>query len=139
MSDDGFLNRIVGMTAACAVFGTWILLSLGRVWHAASFGIGAGLSLAMLGSSIVIVRRGLAPGMPRSKWVAVVVAIAKYAVAGAVVWRFVDWPHAMMGAFVAGVGLTQIVLVLKAIGRTMAPEREPFRWDRALKNITRMR
>ena len=138
MNDDRFVIRVLWMTAACAVFGAWILLGLGRVWHAASFGIGAGLSLVMLGSSVVIVRRGLAPGMPRSKWVAGVVAVAKYAVAAAIVWRFVEWPHAKTGDFIAGVALTQIVLVLKAIGRTMAPDREPFRWDQALKDLTRM-
>jgi hypothetical protein len=139
VTDDRFVVRVMWMTAACAVFGAWFLLSLGRVWQAASFAVGAGLSLAMLGSSIVIVRRGLAPGMPRSKWVAGVVAVAKYAAAGAIVWRFVEWPHARMGAFVAGVALTQIVLVLKAIGKSMAPDREPFHWDQAIKNLTRMR
>lgn len=139
MKDDRFLARVIGMSLAVSAFGAWFLLALGREWHAASFLLGAAISLGMFVSSGAIVKRNLAPGMPDRKWAAIVVAVPRYGLAGLIIWWFVDWPHARMGAFIAGVAVTQIVLVLKAVGRTMAPDREPFRWGQAIKNLTRMR
>jgi hypothetical protein len=125
-----FLDRVMRMTLYLAVFIAWVLLSLGRNREAASFLIGAALGLGMLWTLRFAVSEGLSGKRTgwKKKAFAGAVGVAKYAVAGVAIWWFIRWPSASITAFVAGAAMTQIVLLLKALGTLLSPPdlRDPY-------------
>jgi hypothetical protein len=52
----------------------------------------------------------------------------KYGLAGMLIWWLTRWPGARLPAFIAGVAVTQAVLLLKALGRALTGEAPPARW-----------
>lgn len=137
-AERGFLDRVFKATIAASIFVAWFLLALGRLREAASFLAGAALGLAMLWSARFVVTRALTPDNPRGHWLTVAVGVLKYGAAGVVVWRITRWPDASLGAFAAGAAMTQIVLLLKALGQAMAPGQPPVSLER-LRRLTRLR
>ncbi|HEY3266451.1 MAG TPA: hypothetical protein VGM37_05965 [Armatimonadota bacterium] len=121
MKDDGFVDRALKASVAAAVFVAWFLLALGRVHEAASFALGAALSVGFMAAARLAVWKATTPGRPQGRRFAVLLAAAKYGVAAVAIWHFVHWRNASMLSFVAGAGITQLVLVMKAAGQIAAP------------------
>jgi hypothetical protein len=133
----GFIGRVMRMTVYLSVFAALTMLSLGYGWESVSFLIGAAVGLAMLWAlrftaSNILTRR---ERPKRYKRAAAVLAVVKYGILALVVWRFTAWSHASAPAFAAGAAMTQVVLLLKALGMALAPDRPPF----TLSDLTRMR
>lgn len=120
MKDDGFIFRVLSMSVGATVFIAWILVALGRYYEVASFGVGAGISVAMLWTAQYAVVKATTPGRLQGRWFGAALAVTKYGVAAWVIWVFVRWPHAVVLAFAAGVAVTQVVLTLKALGQMIS-------------------
>lgn len=125
-----FIVRVLRMTAGLSLFIAWVLLSLGRNSEAASFLIGAAAGLAMLWALRFAVREGLSGKRMgwKKKAFAAAVGVAKYGLLGVAIWYFIHWRFASVPAFVAGAAMTQIVLLLKALGTVLAPvdRKDPY-------------
>lgn len=126
----GFLDRSFWMSVAVSVFVACFLLALGRSRETASYALGAAVSIALLWSTRysvvnVLTRQDLGK---RKKWIAFGLTVSKYGLAAMLIWWFTRWPHAHLLAFVGGVGTTQAVLFLKALGRVLSGEKPPAGW-----------
>lgn len=128
----GFLNRVLAMSLGMAGFVLCFLLALGRTREAASYAIGAGLSVGLFqvmrfSVTSVFTRSDLGS---RKKWLSGGLTVGKYGAAGLLIYWLTRWPHAHLPAFAAGATTVQAVLFLKALGRALAGDRPPAHWKK---------
>ena len=126
----GFVGRVLKTTLALSLFVAWVMLSLGRNREAASFLIGAAVGMGMLWAMRFAVGQALSDGRARwkKKAVAGALAVSKYGWMGLVLWWFVRQPWASAPAFAGGAAMTQVVLLLKALGTLLSPpdRKDPY-------------
>lgn len=120
MIDEGFIRRTYRTSAVVWAFTLLVLLSF-RLWLAAvGFTVGALLSFGILASLNYVVRRTFVPGAVTARKNLMKVGILKLiviigVVVGVVLTRRVE----LILGFCGGVGLTQLVMFLKALGLTL--------------------
>lgn len=114
--DDRFLRQVYRLTLILSVVVTGVLCIYGLP-IGLSFAIGSLLSLSMLWSLEFVVRRMITPGKSArtKRWLALI-ALGKYTIlfGGLYFLIRVDWLNVY--ALAGGIGLVQLVIVLKAIG-----------------------
>ena len=117
--DEGFLGRVYRTSAYVWAFVALLLLSLAGWPAAAGWTVGSALSLGVLRSLEVVIRRSFVPGVPNARGSLTKLSVVKLPlillVLGLVVWLGRN-SFAFIIAFCAGVVLTQTVIFLKVLG-----------------------
>lgn len=119
MIDEGFIGRVVKTSAYVWAFGALIAWSFGGLHTAFGWTFGSAISVGLLAGIEWIVRKAVTPGNLRAKKVLTNVAALHWPIILAIMALAV-WLSgrriAYLLAFIAGLGLAQIVIVLKTIG-----------------------
>ena len=114
--DDGFLRQVYRLTLILAVVVT-IGLCVYRLPIGLSFAIGSFVSLSMLWSLEFVVRCLITPGQSTKakRWLGLI-ALGKYSILFGGFYFLIktNWLNAY--ALAGGIGLVQVVIILKAIG-----------------------
>jgi hypothetical protein len=114
--DDRFLQQVYRLTTVLALIATPILWAVYGLPASLSFAIGSLFSLSAILSLEFIIRRMVKPGgSPWTKRWLGFIALGKYTIifVGFYLLTKADWLNAYTLA--AGVGLVQVVIILKAI------------------------
>ena len=118
--DDQFLRQVYRLTTALALIATPILWAVYGLPAGLSFAIGSLFSLSAILSLEFIIRRMVKPGgSPRAKRWLGFIALGKYTIifVGFYLLTKANWLNVYTLA--AGVGLVQVVIILKAVGLMM--------------------
>lgn len=117
--DEGFLARVYKTSAVVWAFGALVAWGVAGLHAALGWSLGCALSVGVLAGTEWIVRRAIRPGNTRARrtlgnaaalhWPAILVF------AGFAVWLG-RGQAAYLIAFIAGLGLVQAVIALKALG-----------------------
>ncbi len=114
--DGNFLRQVYCLTVVLAIIGTVILWAVYGTPEGLSFAIGGFLSLSAILSLEFVVRRLVKPGGPSraKRWIGFIL-LGKYTVifGGFYLLMKADWLNVY--ALAAGIGVVQIVIILKAI------------------------
>lgn len=119
MIDEGFLGRVYKTSAIVWAFGALVTWSVAGLHAAAGWTFGSAISVGLLAGIEWIVRKAVTPGNLRAKKALTNVAALHWpiilAVMALAIWlsgRRIPY----LVAFIAGLGLAQVVIVLKAVG-----------------------
>ncbi|MCZ6679455.1 MAG: ATP synthase subunit I [Candidatus Poribacteria bacterium] len=115
--EDRFLQQVYRLTTILALIATAILWAVYGLPGGLSFAIGSLFSLSAILSLEFVIRRMVKPGgSPRAKRWLGFIALGKYTVifAGFYFLMKANWLNVY--ALAAGVGLVQVVIILKAVG-----------------------
>jgi hypothetical protein len=117
--DEGFIARVYKTSAYVWVFGALVAWSVAGPWAALGWTVGSAISVGLLAAIECIVKRAVRPGNLRAKKVLTNAALLHWPIIVAVLALAV-WLGgrrvAYIIAFAAGLGLTQLVITLKAVG-----------------------
>ena len=119
--DDQFLRQVYRLTTILALVATPILWAVYGLPGGLSFAIGSLFSLSAILSLEFIIRRLVKPGgSPRAKRWLGFIALGKYTIifGGFYFLMKANWLNVY--ALAAGIGLVQVVIILKAVGMMIA-------------------
>ena len=114
--DDGFLRQVYRLTLILAVAVT-VGLCVYRLPIGLSFAIGSFVSLSMLWSLEFVVRCLIKPGKSTKakRWIGLI-ALGKYSILFGGFYFLIKTNWLNVYALAGGIGLVQVVIILKAIG-----------------------
>ena len=114
--DDGFLRQVYRLTLILAVAVT-VGLCVYRLPIGLSFAIGSFVSLSMLWSLEFVVRCLIKPGKSTKakRWIGLI-ALGKYSILFGGFYFLIKTDWLNVYALAGGIGLVQVVIILKAIG-----------------------
>lgn len=119
MSDEGFIRRVYRTSVIVWVFGVLVSWSIAGLHAAFGWTFGSAISVGLLAGIEWIVRKAVTPGNLRAKKVLTNVAALHWPIILAVM-ALAIWLSARripyLIAFIAGLGLAQVVIVLKTVG-----------------------
>lgn len=122
MTDEGFLGRVYRTSAIVWAFGALVVWSFAGLHAAAGWTFGSAISVGLLAGIEWIVRKAVTPGNLRAKKVLTNVAALHWPIILAIM-ALAIWLSgrkiAYLIAFIAGLSLTQVVIVLKAVGTVL--------------------
>jgi hypothetical protein len=122
MTDEGFIGRVYRTCAYVWAFGALIAWSYGGLHTAFGWTFGSAISVGLLYGIERVVRKAVRPGnIGAKKYLAYVAALHWPIIVG--IMALAVWLSgrriAYLIAFIAGLGLTQVVIVLKAVGAVL--------------------
>ena len=117
--DEGFIARTYKTSAYLWVFGVLVCWAISGIYAIAGWTLGAAMSVGILLSLEIIVRRAFVPGAVKPKLELLKLGLVKI-VAVLLVLAFVVWvgkhSYSFVAGFCVGIALTQVVMFLKVLG-----------------------
>ena len=117
--DEAFIGRTYKTSIYLWVFGVFVCWAISGIYAIAGWTLGAAVSLGILRSLEVIVRKAFVPGAQKPKLELLKLGLVKI-VGVLLVLALVVWigkhSYSFVAGFCVGVALTQVVMFLKVVG-----------------------